>query len=382
MIPTFEKEQMIMKFIDSFGSIVRDIPPQNGNPRNSEGAFLTLSDGGILFAYSRFKGNDFTDCASADICVLYSYDGGQTFDDGRVILTCEDEKAVNIMSLSLLNMQNGDIGLFYLVRSTYSIMRMYLRRSSDQGKSWSDRILCTPQEGFFVVNNDRVVRLSSGRLIIPAAVHRKGYQETPDEVGDGYFDSRAENMFFISDDDGRVWRAAWDKCVLSAPGCCQSGLQEPGVIELLPGVLWGWARTDLGRQYEMFSFNGGENWTSPQPARFTSPNSPLSMKRGGDGKLYAVWNPVPLYIGRSDKVNGVWNGGRAPMVIASSADNGTNFSEPVAFETDEECGYCYCALHFTEDSLLMAYCAGGVNDGACLTRTRIRRVSLEELSSI
>ena len=40
----------------SAGRIVLDIEPTQRNPRNSEGAFITLDDGRILFAWSRFTG--------------------------------------------------------------------------------------------------------------------------------------------------------------------------------------------------------------------------------------------------------------------------------------------------------------------------------------
>lgn len=86
-----------------------------------------------------------------------------------------------------------------------------------------------------------------------------------------------------------------------------------------------------------------------------------------------------MYNGRSDDVQGVWTGGRTPMVIAASRDNGHTFTEPFAFETDEGSGFCYCAMYFTPDALLLGYCAGGQGDGACLTRTRIRRIPLAEL---
>ena len=38
-----------------------------GNPRNSEGAFVELKDGRILFAYTRYKGASWADAATADI---------------------------------------------------------------------------------------------------------------------------------------------------------------------------------------------------------------------------------------------------------------------------------------------------------------------------
>ena len=102
------------------GELSADIRPDlsKNNPRNSEGAFFTLKNGDILFAYSKFKGKSNADFASADICLLRSKDNGRSFGEEKTIMTCESEKAVNIMSLSFLEMKNGDVGLFYLVRQT------------------------------------------------------------------------------------------------------------------------------------------------------------------------------------------------------------------------------------------------------------------------
>ena len=171
------------------------------------------------------------------------------------------------------------------------------------------------------------------------------------------------------------------KCNLPGIPCCDSGLQEPGILEIAPNILWGWARTDLGRQYEMFSHDGGDTWTASQPSRFTSPLSPLCMKRGWDENIYAIWNPIPVYNGREvDKE--FFTGGRTPLVIAVSKDNGQTFTDPVAFEEEPDRGYCYCALHFTKEALLLAYCAGGKEDGNCLGRTVIRRIEKKELEEL
>lgn len=370
-----------MKINNHLGTVVLELPPASGNPRNSEGTFLTLPDGEILFVYARYSGEDCADHAFADLWMARSRNGGKSFDEGQLLFSCKEEQAVNIMSPTLLWMQNGDIGVFYLVRTTHSLMRMFLRRSGDQGKSWGERTLCTPQEGFFVVNNDRVTRLQSGRLVIPAAVHRKGFCTEPGEEGGGYVDTRADSLFFLSDDDGVSWRCSYGKCCMPFTAHCESGLQEPGVLELSPDLLWGWARTDLGRQYEMYSLDGGNVWTAPQPSRFTAPLSPLCMKRSPDGSIYAVWNPVPLYNDRPEKVGEVWTGGRTPLVIAYSKDSGKTFSPLLAFETDEGSGYCYTAIHFTGDCLLLSYCAGGEGNKLCLCHTRVRRIELSALES-
>ncbi len=372
------------------GTIVAEFPPimEQKNPRNSEGAFLSLKDNSIIFVYSKFKGDGQQDWIPTDICLVVSRDQGRSFGEQRIILTCEEEEAVNIMSLSLLEMKNGDIGLFYLVRTTHTLVQMFLRRSSDRGKTWGERILCTPQDGFFVVNNDRVIRLSSGRILIAAASHRSGRfnekyaAQKGNWVGnETFFDSRSEVIFFYSDDDGNTWNVSEGKCCMPYLTNCESGLQEPGVLELSPGVIWGFSRTDLGRQYEMYSMDDGNTWTTVQPSRFTGPNSPLSMKRDHKSDwIYAVWNPIPEYNGR--KRQKIFTGGRTPYVIAVSKDNGKTFSEPTAFETEEDHGYCYCAIHFLDDAILLGYNGGGPEDGSCLARTRIRRIPRCQLENL
>lgn len=362
----------------AIGEIIRELKPGPGNPRNSEGDFIQTKSGDILFVYSRFKLDDPNDDAPSDLYFLRSTDGGRSFPgEPQVLLTCEEEKGTNIMSVSLLTLGNGDIGLFYLIKETQALVRLYLRRSNDEGKTWSERTLCTNQQGCFVVNNDRVVRLASGRLIAPAAVHRKGFRDFEGD-GKGYFmDSRGEAVFFLSEDDGHSWCINHTKCSLPFGANCVSGLQEPGLIELKDNILWSWARTELGRQFEMFSLDGGNVWTAPQPSQFTSPCSPLSMKKLPDGSLLAIWNPIPNYNGREAPEK--WTGGRNPLVYAISTDGGKNFSDPVAFESEEGHGYCYVSIFINDEAVLLGYCAGGQEDGSTLCMTRIRRIPLTEI---
>lgn len=350
----------------SLGEIVTDLAPEaeKKNLRNSEGAFLRLGNGNLIFVYSRFRDESAADAAASDLCRI-TFDGELNEKSTDILLKCEDEGAMNIMSVSLLCMENGDIGLFYLVRKNESDLKMYLRRSSDEGKTWSDRVLCTDGKFVFVVNNDRVIRLKSGRILIPAAAH---------PVTETRYSEIAQMTFFYSDDDGRTWQESAERVALpSSYRNCETGLQEPGVIELSDGKLMGWARTDLGRHYQAFSEDGGEHWTMCEPSVFTAPNSPLSMKRLPDGAILAVWNPIPEYNGRT-KVTDYFQGGRCPLVLAFSWDNGEHFSEPIAFESEESRGYCYCTIFFTESDLLLAYCAGGIEDKSCLARCRIRKI--------
>lgn len=346
-----------------------------GNARNSEGAFAALSDGRIVFAYTRYRGDDWADHACADIAARFSDDGGWTWSaEDRILVS--NEGACNVMSVSLLRLQDGRLALFYARKNSFRDCRLYLRSSRDDAATWSEPILCIPAPGYFVVNNDRVVQMGNGRLIVPAAYHRARLDtDAPDWRA---FDPRGIAIFFISDDAGANWRESADW--LSFPGKCASGLQEPGVVELGDGSLYGWCRTEAGRQYEMRSADG-DTWTVPQPSRFRSPCSPMSIKRvPSTGRLLAVWNDHSALPegGPTDWKSPSW--GRTPLAAAVSADDGRTWSPPIMVETDPRRGFCYTAIHFVGDAVLLAYCCGGAGS-AVLQDLCIRRVRLSDLGA-
>jgi hypothetical protein len=141
-----------------------------------------------------------------------------------------------------------------------------------------------------------------------------------------------------------------------------------------------WMRTDVGCQYESYSIDGGLTWTMPSPSRFTSPDSPLSMKRIPEsGKLLAVWNPIPNYNGREFIYE---YGGRTPLVLAVSADDGKSWNDYKIIEDDPDAGFCYTAIHFTNDShVLLKYCSGGKKDNlaSCLHKLTVVKIPVREL---
>ncbi|NLX83677.1 MAG: exo-alpha-sialidase [Clostridiales bacterium] len=356
------------------GQIVCDLAPGKGNPRNSEGAFIKTKTKEILFCYTGYEGDSFLDHATANICCIRSTNQGLTWSEPRIIVTTKEHQAMNVMSVSLLELKDGQLGLFYLVRKTFADLRVWLRRSSDGGKTWGEARCCTTRMGYFVMNNDRVLRLSSGRIILPVAEH----QPTFPPGSDYPHYSPAYSTFFYSDDEGHTWHETQALVALSGTRS-DAGLQEPGVLEMTSGMLYAWARTDLGCQFQFMSLNGGCNWSAAVPSCFTSPLSPLSMKRLKDGRLLAIWNPIPTYLTRKYHQQ---TGGRTPLIAALSENEGQHWQGPIILEDDPDSGYCYTAIYELRDALLLGYCAGNVKrDGACLNRLRIRRIPLKDLDS-
>lgn len=362
----------------SIGRPTLDLAPAKGNPRNSEGAFADTGDGGILFAYSRFCGGDGGDDAECDIAAVASYDNGESWSEPRIIARAADFGVRNLMSVSALTMKNGDIGIFFLVKEISGGSEFALARSADGGRSFCSTKRCIRNfiPGYYVVNNDRAERLSDGRIVLPAAFHRLESDTQSGRIKklDGY----GTGLFFVSEDDGESFYEAKARMVLGETAYSSTGIQEPGLVELRSGVLWVYARTDRGFQYESLSADGLRSLTPARQSRFTSPVSPMKIKRDPvSDTLYAVWNPVPCYNGRYISPAG-W--GRTPLAAAKSTDDGQSWSQPVLIEDDPERGYCYPALHFTADGcMLAAYCRGGPEDGMCLCRLGIRKIRLDEI---
>src|SRR5688500_17691380 len=136
------------------------------NPRNSEGDFITLKDGRILYIYSHYTGTSNDDHASAYLAGRFSSDNGTTWTEEDVKIV-DKEGTMNVMSVSLLRLQNGKIALFYLKKNSTSDCIPMMRISEDEARTWSEPKPCiTDREGYFVLNNNRVIQLKNGRLLL------------------------------------------------------------------------------------------------------------------------------------------------------------------------------------------------------------------------
>ena len=105
---------------------VLSLPHRRGNPRNSEGAFIELTDGRILFAYSKFIGKAWKDHGTAVIAARFSSDDGRTWSSRDRILV-QPEGRCNVMSVSFLRLRDGSIGLFYMRKNSLNDCIPYLQ---------------------------------------------------------------------------------------------------------------------------------------------------------------------------------------------------------------------------------------------------------------
>ena len=331
-----------------------------GNGRNSEGSFIRLQDGRILFYFTQYHADD-CDFGQADLAFCTSADDGETWSKPEIFIKGPEDG--NVMSVSLLRLQNGRIMMSYLQKKKLDGGRYDCRPkvcfSDDECASWTEPFFGTDVPGYYVQNNDRIVQLSTGRILLPNA-YTNDLNQT------------AIVVMFYSDDDGATWNVSnWILPPQEKPA--RVGLQEPGVIELEDGTVFCWQRTDWGYQYFSTSADQGLSWSAVQPEpSFPAPCSPLSMKRDpADGRYIAVWNDIdPRWKApvRADS----WSYSRARLVMAFSSDC-KHWADHTLLEYDYECGYCYTAIEFLPDrSFLLAYCCGGYGK-SCLQDLRIRK---------
>ena len=336
------------------------LPPSETNPRNSEGDFIQLKDGRLLFIYTHFTSGA-SDFAQGHLVSRESSDGGKTWtQEDKVVL--KNEGGLNTMSVSMLRLQSGEIALFYLRKNSHADCRPYMRISTDEAQTWSEPTLIIPRLGYYVGNNDRVIQLRSGRLVFPIAVHS---QDGADFTG------VAKATAWISDDNGISWWRA--NSLLTLDEKTRTGLQEPGMVELsTDNHLMMYARTDQKSQYISFSKDGVDNWSPVEPSTLLSPVSPAVIEAlPGTKTLVFVWNNhasiTPEYAGK-----------RTPMSIATSTDDGKTWKALGHFEVDPDGWYCYTAMHFTDEHMMLGYCDGNSVIGR-LNRTSVSRIALKDI---
>ncbi len=344
----------------SLREIVLQIPPGDNNPRNSEGDFITLKDGRILFVYSYFYGNIGHDFGTARLVGRYSSDKGKTWTKEDITII-PNEGSVNIMSVTLLRLKNGNIALFYCCKNSDADCIPMMRISKDEAKTWSDPVICiTDKKGYFVLNNDRVIQLKNGRLLLPVALHKDPEKNV--------WNDRGKIFVYYSDDNGFTWSCS--KEVANPVGIIS---QEPGVIELKDGTIMMFIRASGGFQQLSYSKDEGETWSSMTASNICSPRSPASIARIPATKdLLMAWN-------NNDGSNARTKEQRTPLTIAISKDEGKTWENITNIETDPDGCYCYTAIHFTKKDVLLSYSAGSQSKRTHLAITNVSLLHQKDL---
>ena len=253
------------------------VPAGPGNYRNSEGTILNLGHHRLMLAWTDFYTSNSSDSAPAQIAAMISKNGGRTWSGKRVLQP--NIGKLNVMEANLLRLHDGKIFFVFLRKNSTTSCLPFFRISTDNARTFSPprAIPVNPDPGYYTINNDRVIQLRSGRILVPLAYTK-----------DSRLNHRLVSTVYYSDNEGKTWKAS--KTMIDTRQS-SVGAEEPGVVQLKDGRVMLWFRTNAGHPYQCYSRDGGVTWSAPRPMTVAAPNSPQSIKRiPSTGDLLMVWN--------------------------------------------------------------------------------------------
>lgn len=366
-----------------------------GNLRNGEGTMLRLTDGRIMFAYTKYFGADWQDHCSADIAACYSEDEGESWTEPEIIIR-KPLDAENIMSPSLMRLPDGGVGIIYLRKDMqddmgYTCMPVF-SRSDDEGRTWENATPCGLPLGYYCAINDGALVTKDGKIMLAVSYHGPRY-DVWKKMKNPPKNCPAEIHFTVSEDSGKTWHEQL-KVLKSPYEMDEVGLSEPGIYEHDNGDLWVYMRTGLGHQYQSIYTKKENSWTPVEVnVRFTTPDAPMRVKRVGD-YVVAVYNPIAYNCLREERE--IWeNPKRTPIVVSLSKDDGRSFNYRNAritgpctgemvnntylLEDDMKESYCYPSILEVRDGFLVSYYHSN-GTGICLNSSKMVKVYYSELN--
>ena len=300
-------------------------------PRASEGDMVMLKDGRLLCIYGHYHAGEGWDLSPAYLAAITSDDGGRTWSAPYQMIGMEEGSADNVMLVSLLRAADGDLIIAYADQTPGMLTRgMVLRRSCDDGQTWSARQPITPNNGnIHQANNACLITLKSGRTVLAMRE---------------YIDGIRRPYALFSDDGHRTWQSGHH---VPDPGLTNEqrrgqNVNEPSICELADGRLLMTMRSIAGGQFFSWSSDQGETWTKPVLSPLRGACSPAILRRIPD----------------SDDVLALFTyhyGNRTRLLSAVSADGGLTWRHLKRVERSEYHGYGYASCIFVGDRVLFSY---------------------------
>lgn len=315
----------------TYSTIVCPASPEH--PRNGEADMIRLKSGDLFLAYGRWNGGH-GDFDTAEVWCKTSSDGGRTWGSDRVLVP--NEGKLTTFSVSLLRLKSGEILMAYLTKDSKDNCSIFFRKSTDECRTWSDRLKFEMPEGYSGytgMNNNRLIQLKSGRILGAAW---EGAIRTSPIVG----------FTIYSDDNGATWHKGADVDMRAIDHANKPGAQEPAVIELKDGRILMLIRNSLGCIARSYSTDHGETWSKPELIKeLEAPLAPASIARlPQTGDLLLIWNKNKA--------------ARTPLNSAISRDEGKTWTSIRVIEggdTPAWPGFAYTSITPVGNNVILTY---------------------------
>ena len=313
------------------------LPKQTYGYRGMPGSMVELQDGRLLLSYSHMSPEGQAD---GSIGARYSSDKGKTWGDEFILVARpKPDGADRYCHPSFLRLANGQILLscIYVSGATPLFGHNYYRRSTDDGNTWGDQLIVTPHAGYNIVHNDKLVQLSSGRIIAPIEFELV----TSGDDHAGYI-----SYSVYSDDNGYSWHESKNMVNMLPVEA-----QEPHVVELRDGRLMMLMRTYSGYVARAYSTDRGESWSDGKPV----PDLKLPSRTSSALNIKRIPKTGDLLLLRCSSGPDQPPYRRTPFVSVISKDDGETWENERVMMGDPEDDYGYPSLLFVDDTAIISY---------------------------
>ncbi|QDV51174.1 sialidase family protein [Gimesia fumaroli] len=314
-------------------------------PRHDHQLIFPLDDEHLLLVWSEYysqsenpsqkKGHSgIGDHVACQITSMVSKDKGRTWGGRRGIQP--NEWKHNVKHPNLVRLSENEVLFFYVGWDSAKQRNVYCRRSTDNCQTWGEQRQIS-ESGWYCCNADHALRLSTGRVIVPA----HGPFAEKYIGGTAYKGGNLHSFVFYSDDGFRTWKRSVDSMTAKGRGC-----HEPAIVELKDGRLLCFLRNTNQRLYQSISEDGGVHWSTPEPSELPAPEAPPLVKRiPKTGDLLLIWNNVASPS----------NWPRTPLTTAISQDEGKTWKYFKDIENQSSVDASYPSVTFVGDEALVAY---------------------------
>lgn len=211
-----------------------------------------------------------------------STNDGKSWDVGQVLQ--RGSNAYSVMSFGLFTLKSGKVLHVFTRSGGYdyetgtpekSLRELYFQHSTNGAKTWNEARKLDTGERY---HGDvlSLEQLRDGRIIYPFCFLTSTRSQFAVSV-------------MLSDDDGATWRRS-ESILKTGGGGFESGASEPTVVELPDGRLWMLIRAQTGFLWESFSKDKGATWTPAIESTLPSSNAPATALRLRSGEIAVVWN--------------------------------------------------------------------------------------------
>lgn len=285
--------------------------------------------------------------------VLASWFGGtkEGHDDVGIWLACRNASGWNrsrrIVKISdephwnpVMLAEGGRVHLWFKVGKPIPQWRTYVMTSNDDGQSWTEprELVLGDQGGRGPVKNKPII-LTNGAWLAPASIE---VGATPSLETGAMSDARWDAFVDRSEDKGITWQRS-ELIEYDHEKTQGEGIIQPALWESKPGMIHMLLRSGDGWIYRSDSEDDGRTWCAAYRTELPNNNSGIDLARLADGTLALVYNPV----------NDNW-GGRSPLTVALSDDNGLTWPCRLDLETVKG-EFSYPAIIATEDGMAVTY---------------------------